>query len=147
MDETRERGAVPIVCLRKVRPIPLTAIPYGSDEWKRLYRGRAAVEREFGRLKNEYALAPLRVRGWRRSRFTPTSASSPGSPALSPEREPYHSPLRFPPARAGNQARMPSTVAIVAIAVVVVVALIALMYILPRGGRRPPLGKRNRDLR
>ena len=23
-------------------PIPLTAIPYGSDEWKRLYRGRAA---------------------------------------------------------------------------------------------------------
>jgi hypothetical protein len=24
---------------------------------------RAAVEREFGRLKNEYGLAPLRVRG------------------------------------------------------------------------------------
>ena len=43
--------------------IPLTPIPYGSDEWKRLYRGRAAVEREFGRLKNEYGLTPLRVRG------------------------------------------------------------------------------------
>jgi hypothetical protein len=25
--------------------------------------GRAAVEREFGRLKNEYGLSPLRVRG------------------------------------------------------------------------------------
>jgi hypothetical protein len=32
-------------------------------QWKRLYRGRAAVEREFGRLKHEYGLAPLRVRG------------------------------------------------------------------------------------
>jgi hypothetical protein len=32
MDETRERGIVPIVCLRRGRPIPLTAIPYGSDE-------------------------------------------------------------------------------------------------------------------
>jgi hypothetical protein len=68
MDETRERGVVPIVCLRKGRPIPLTAIPYGSDEWKRLYRGRAAVEREFGRLKNEYGLTPLRTRGLARVR-------------------------------------------------------------------------------
>jgi IS5 family transposase len=63
MDETRERGCVPIVALRKGRPIPLLSIPYGSDEWKRLYRGRAAVEREFGRLKHDYGLAPLRVRG------------------------------------------------------------------------------------
>ena len=62
-DETRERGVVPIVCLRKGRAIPLTPIPYGTDEWKRLYRGRAAVEREFGRLKNEYGLTPLRTRG------------------------------------------------------------------------------------
>ena len=46
MDETRERGCVPIVCLPKGRAIPLTRIPYGSDECKRLYRGRAAVERE-----------------------------------------------------------------------------------------------------
>src|SRR5947207_5317045 len=51
MTETRERGCVPIVSLRKTSPIPLLPIPYGSDEWKRLYRGRAAVEREFGRLK------------------------------------------------------------------------------------------------
>ena len=62
-DETRERGAVPIVPVRKGRPIPLSTIPYGSDEWKSLYRRRAAVEREFGRLKNDYGLAPLRVRG------------------------------------------------------------------------------------
>lgn len=34
-----------------------------SKRWGDLYRGRAAVEREFGRLKNEYGLAPLRVRG------------------------------------------------------------------------------------
>jgi hypothetical protein len=32
-------------------------------EWKRLYCGRAAVEREFGRLKMEYGLTPLRTRG------------------------------------------------------------------------------------
>lgn len=68
MDETRARGIVPIVCLRKGRPIPLTPIPYGSDKWKRLYRGRSAVEREFGRLKNEYALTPLRTRGLARVR-------------------------------------------------------------------------------
>ena len=41
----------------------------GSDEWKHLYRGRSAVEREFGRLKNEYALAPLRTRGLARVRL------------------------------------------------------------------------------
>jgi hypothetical protein len=35
----------------------------GSPEWKQLYHRRVAVEREFGRLKHEYALAPLRTRG------------------------------------------------------------------------------------
>jgi transposase len=34
-----------------------------------LYQGRAAVEREFARLKHEYALAPLRVRGIERVRL------------------------------------------------------------------------------
>jgi hypothetical protein len=63
MDECREREVVPVVALRKGRPIPLTAIPHGSPEWKRLYRGRASVERAFGMLKNDYGLAPLRVRG------------------------------------------------------------------------------------
>jgi Transposase DDE domain len=38
-------------------------IPRETKRWRSLYRGRASVEREFGRLKNEYGLAPLRVRG------------------------------------------------------------------------------------
>ena len=41
-------------------------VPRESKRWKSLYRGRAAVEREFGRLKNEWALLPLRVRGLER---------------------------------------------------------------------------------
>jgi hypothetical protein len=69
MDETRERGCVPVVALRKSSPIPLDRIPYGSAEWKRLYRGCAAVEREFGRLKHDYGLAPLRIRGLERVRL------------------------------------------------------------------------------
>jgi DDE family transposase len=68
-NEVRDRGAVPIICLRKGRPIPLTTIPYRSDEWKRLYRGRAAVERAFASLKLDYGFAPLRVRGIERVRL------------------------------------------------------------------------------
>jgi len=34
-------------------------IPRETKRWRSLYRGRASVEREFGRLKNEYGLAPL----------------------------------------------------------------------------------------
>jgi hypothetical protein len=30
---------------------------------RKLYSSRGAVEREFGRLKHDWALAPLRVRG------------------------------------------------------------------------------------
>jgi hypothetical protein len=44
-------------------------IPYKSDRWWRLYRGRGAVEREFGRLKHEWGLRPLRVRGLERVRL------------------------------------------------------------------------------
>ena len=47
--------------VRANRLIPL--IPRETKRWRSLYHGRAAVEREFGRLKNEYGLAPLRVRG------------------------------------------------------------------------------------
>jgi Transposase DDE domain len=36
---------------------------------RRLDRVRAAVEREFGRLKNEYGLTPLRTRGLARVRL------------------------------------------------------------------------------
>jgi len=38
-------------------------IPRESERSRKLYRSRGAVEREFGRLKNEWALLPLRVRG------------------------------------------------------------------------------------
>ena len=37
-------------------------IPHGSERFKALYRQRTSVEREFGRLKNDYGLTPLRVR-------------------------------------------------------------------------------------
>lgn len=38
-------------------------------ERNHLYRGRASVEREFGRLKHQYGLAPLRVRGLERAQL------------------------------------------------------------------------------
>lgn len=44
-------------------------IPYGTDRWYRMYRGRGAVERTFGRLKNEWGLKPLRCRGLDRVRL------------------------------------------------------------------------------
>jgi transposase, IS5 family len=44
-------------------------IPRETLRWKKLYRGRASVEREFGRLKNEWGLAPLRVRSIERVRL------------------------------------------------------------------------------
>ncbi len=44
-------------------------VPRESKRWKSLYRGRAAVEREFGRLKTEWALLPLRMRGIERVRL------------------------------------------------------------------------------
>jgi hypothetical protein len=49
----------------RLRPL----IPRETLRWKGLYRGRASVEREFGRLKNEWALSPLRVRGIERVRL------------------------------------------------------------------------------
>jgi transposase, IS5 family len=46
-----------------------TLIPRETMRWKGLYRRRASVERAFGRLKNECALAPLRVRRIERVRL------------------------------------------------------------------------------
>jgi hypothetical protein len=46
-----------------------TLIPRGTDRWKKLYRLRGAVERENGRLKNDWALLPLRVRRIERVRL------------------------------------------------------------------------------
>lgn len=67
--ECVERDVVPIIPLRKNSGLRESSIPRSSDEWKRLYRGRSAVEREFGRLKHHYALAMLRVRGIERVRL------------------------------------------------------------------------------
>ncbi|HEV3230147.1 MAG TPA: transposase, partial [Solirubrobacteraceae bacterium] len=41
-------------------------IPRTTERSRKLYRSRGAVEREFGRLKHEWALLPLRVRGLER---------------------------------------------------------------------------------
>jgi hypothetical protein len=41
-------------------------IPRETLRYGKLYRSRSAVEREFGRLKNEWSLTPLRVRGLER---------------------------------------------------------------------------------
>jgi transposase len=44
-------------------------IPRETLRWKGQYRKRAAVEREFGRLKHEWGMLPLRVRGLERVRL------------------------------------------------------------------------------
>jgi hypothetical protein len=44
-------------------------IPRESKRSRKLYRSRGAVERELGRLKHEWALLPLRVRGLDRVRL------------------------------------------------------------------------------
>ncbi len=41
-------------------------IPCETPRWRKLYKSRGAVEREFGRLKHDWALLPLRVRGLER---------------------------------------------------------------------------------
>ncbi|HSH59652.1 MAG TPA: transposase [Acidimicrobiales bacterium] len=46
-----------------------TLIPRETARWRKLYKSRAGVEREFGRLKHEWALLPLRVRGVERVRL------------------------------------------------------------------------------
>jgi Transposase DDE domain len=46
-----------------------TLIPRATDRWKTLYHQRGAVEREFGRLKNEWAMLPLRARRIHRVRL------------------------------------------------------------------------------
>jgi hypothetical protein len=62
--------------------------------FKSLYRNRGAVEREFGRLKNEWALALLRVRRIERVRLHADLTILASCPALSPEREPCPSRRR-----------------------------------------------------
>jgi hypothetical protein len=75
--ECEEQGVEPVIPLRGAKAnqvaLPLALggrlfprIPRHSQRFRDLYRGRVAVEREFGRLKHDYALAPLRVRGLER---------------------------------------------------------------------------------
>lgn len=72
--ECEARGVEPVIPIRggkanqPVLPLALGGrmfprIARGTDRFKSLYRGRAAVEREFGRLKNEHGLASFKVRG------------------------------------------------------------------------------------
>jgi hypothetical protein len=71
--ECEERGIDPVIPLRGVRKQPVVDIGVGgrllpriqrhTERFKSLYNRRVAVEREFGRLKHDYGLAPLRVRG------------------------------------------------------------------------------------
>jgi hypothetical protein len=55
------------VWIKAERMFPL--IPRETPRWTALYRRRAAVERKFGRLEREWALAPLPVRGLDRVRL------------------------------------------------------------------------------
>jgi hypothetical protein len=75
--EIEERGCEPVIPLRGAKgkqvalPVAIGGrlfphIPRHTERFKTLYRGRASVEREFGRLKHDYGLAPLRVRGLER---------------------------------------------------------------------------------
>jgi Transposase DDE domain len=72
--ECEARDVEPVIPLRgakKNQPaLPLAIggrlfprIPRHTQRFRDLYRGRGAVEREFGRLKHDYGLGPLRVRG------------------------------------------------------------------------------------
>jgi hypothetical protein len=78
--ECEERDCAAIIPLRGVKAeqpiLPVVEpgrhnprIPRKTDEWRALYRRRSAVEREFGRLKHEYGLAPLRTQGIERVRI------------------------------------------------------------------------------
>lgn len=63
------RGVLPVIPIRTEQGEPRQKcrlsrfLPRDSERWKTLYKGRGAVEREFGRLKHEWAMLPLKVRG------------------------------------------------------------------------------------
>jgi Transposase DDE domain len=59
VEEASSRRASRWVKADRLHPL----IPRETPRWRKLYRGRASVEREFGRLKNEWALLRLRIRG------------------------------------------------------------------------------------
>ena len=66
---TARRPCAAVIPLRKGQKQRDLRIPRGTDEWRSLYRRRSSVEREFGRLKHDYGLAFLHVRGIERVRL------------------------------------------------------------------------------
>jgi Transposase DDE domain len=68
------RGTLPVIPMRKTGRVREKCrlsrfLPRESEHWKSLYSRRGAVEREFGRLKHEWAMLPIRVRGLARVRL------------------------------------------------------------------------------
>ena len=72
--ECEARGSHPVIPMKGMKGkqvvLPITTgsrlfphIARHTERFRKLYAGRAAVEREFGRLKHDWGLAPLRVRG------------------------------------------------------------------------------------
>ena len=83
-------------------------MPRESKRWKAIYRGRSAVEREFGRLKNEWGLKPLRVRGLARVRLhADLTILAKLACALARARAAVNS-RRRPVARSGRSAHRPA---------------------------------------
>jgi hypothetical protein len=70
-EECQQRGVEAIIPLKRTKyAVPACKLRTPRDgRWKRLYKARGAVEREFGRLKHEWAMLPLRVRGLARVRL------------------------------------------------------------------------------
>jgi hypothetical protein len=106
---------------------------------------REEVEREFGRLKHEYGLSPLRVRGLARVQLhADLTMLARLSQAPSREREPYRLAawvlVEYRQGRTGAMVVAASTVAVVAIAAAIIAVAFVALYVLPRGGRRkrPP---------
>ncbi len=66
-DDAQARQLTPAIPPDGSRMAPF--VPRGSRRFRDLYSRRVAVEREFGRLKHDYGLAPLRVRGLERVRL------------------------------------------------------------------------------
>jgi hypothetical protein len=72
------------------------SIPRHTARSSKLYRSRGAVEREFGRLKHEWALLPLRVRGIERVRLHADLTILAKLSCALAEREPCRSRRRSP---------------------------------------------------
>jgi hypothetical protein len=53
----------------QAQPHPSALVPRDTDRWGKLYTRRGSVEREFGRLKHDWPLRPLRVRTLERVRL------------------------------------------------------------------------------